>query len=68
MDAVFSHAGAQGAGVEPEDLRGPIFPGNLPAGFFEYPNNMVVFDLSHCFWLPIFLRESGWNRTDITIL
>ena len=39
-DTQFSHAGAQGADVEPMDFWGPVFPADFPAGFLKYPYNM----------------------------
>ena len=44
-DAQFSHAGAQGAAIEPEDLCSPVFPAHLPLGLLKYPENIVTLDL-----------------------
>ena len=48
-DAVFTHPGAQGAGVQAQKYRGSVFTLDTPPGIFEHLKDMIVFKVGKGF-------------------
>jgi hypothetical protein len=48
-DAVFSHPGAKGAGVQTKEYRCAVFTFDAPTGFLKYLEDVVVFEVEERF-------------------
>ena len=48
FDSKFIHARPQGAGIDPEELRGPLLAVDHPTGFSQGPHDVIAFYVFEC--------------------